>query len=1153
MAETSQHIVKISADLSQLQQSFTKIDSSTKSLANSIKSTLGTAFGAYLGVQTARQIITLADNMKLLESRIALVSSSQAEYNSTMRELFNISQKTGATLQDTAAFYAKIKLFTDDANVSNEKFLQLTENINKAVQLSGANTQQAAAATLQFSQAIASNNLAGDEFKSLLENSTYVLKALAKAMNVDGVGALRQMTKDAAITREEMFKLADPAITAQIEADYSKLGDTVEKSLNRLSNSFAFVVSKSNEATDSTGVIAETINDIAEGITGSADVIAKGWKNIVDVITGSVNLLAGAFVGFQYAIGKIDKDVYVEALSEINTRMHKLDETTVKTNKTFDYMAGKGGGGLKKASSEAESLTKTLEKLKDSIDLKTEEKLRENLNQPLDDADKILLDLEKDLKRNKKAFEELGESGKKQLDAIKNSAAKLKEQLQFEKNMKFMEFAEGEIREQEEKLREAAMEPFLNAVRGIQDAFADLFTNIFENGVDSFGDLAAQLKKVMFTVIGQIAAAMVFKPVVGSVVGGLASSGIISAATAGTVKEGLGLSSGGGIKDLFSGASSAYSLVSGSTTTALTGMGMPAGLAGGLGVALPAIGIAAAIAGIAGMFGGKKKHPAGGFYAQLDEEGKYTNFELKSKHIDPEAVQSLADNLSPLFQQLVAASINLEGTQVRAKMVGKDGRASFGIQTGLGATESIKWLEEFDPSKAEELDKAMTKFIVELSNTAEVTNNDVVEALKNLQTEGKSLAEVMDEINFAASKESLRQALSSSLATDLSKYFDPSLSEIGSENSRYKQQLDFANKIGGDVNMVEKLHAANLEAIRQKYAQIAVTTDGATQSTMSLNEALSDASSRFQAFSKIVESLADFSVSLKLGALSPMSAAQKYALAKSTFEQTSAMAKLGNVDAMNNLPSVGQQFLSISREFNAGSAAYTEDFNNVVAATDAARAVAERQRDIAQGQYDLLSAQLAETQKQTDLLGQLVDAKNPKGFSYGAAYISNLSNPASLINTKIGETTDSVSKMNWGAASGLEVRALARALGYTGEFGTGGLDALLQGDSSFKELFNTALYAIGGTPKFRAGGGAVSPNFPYVVGESGREMFVPNTQGRIMSSNETSAFLSSMSGSNESAVVRAVKDLTSAVISTNNRVEALQKQVNNSSLYRRAG
>jgi hypothetical protein len=47
-----------------------------------------------------------------------------------------------------------------------------------------------------------------------------------------------------------------------------------------------------------------------------------------------------------------------------------------------------------------------------------------------------------------------------------------------------------------------------------------------------------------------------------------------------------------------------------------------------------------------------------------------------------------------------------------------------------------------------------------------------------------------------------------------------------------------------------------------------------------------------------------------------------------------------------------------------------------------------------------------------------------------------------------------------------------------------------------------------GGPKFRAAGGPVSPSSPYIVGETGRELFIPNTGGYVVNATDTRRLLS---------------------------------------------
>lgn len=64
---------------------------------------------------------------------------------------------------------------------------------------------------------------------------------------------------------------------------------------------------------------------------------------------------------------------------------------------------------------------------------------------------------------------------------------------------------------------ELLLEPFKNAIRGIQQSFTQFFEDVFSGGIKSFGDLASSIKRVFVKLAAEIAALLVFKPVVGGI------------------------------------------------------------------------------------------------------------------------------------------------------------------------------------------------------------------------------------------------------------------------------------------------------------------------------------------------------------------------------------------------------------------------------------------------------------------------------------------------------------------------------------------------------------------------------------------------------------------------------------------------------------
>jgi len=91
------------------------------------------------------------------------------------------------------------------------------------------------------------------------------------------------------------------------------------------------------------------------------------------------------------------------------------------------------------------------------------------------------------------------------------------------------------------------------------------------------------------------------------------------------------------------------------------------------------------------------------------------------------------------------------------------------------------------------------------------------------------------------------------------------------------------------------------------------------------------------------------------------------------------------------------------------------------------------------------------------------------------------------------------------------------------------------GKSSGGGILNSIFSSIGsniGSLFGRAAGGSVSPNTPYMVGERGAELFVPNVGGQIMNANQ-------LSGGGQSIVVNQSINLSTGVSQTV-RAELLQ-------------
>ena len=109
---------------------------------------------------------------------------SQAESLGTLTDLGNRIGPTGASLQDVANVY---------------------EGFNTLLALNKVNTQNAASATLQLSQALGSGRLAGEEFNAISEATPQLLDAVAKVMGRNR-SELKQLASDGKISSQVLIE-----------------------------------------------------------------------------------------------------------------------------------------------------------------------------------------------------------------------------------------------------------------------------------------------------------------------------------------------------------------------------------------------------------------------------------------------------------------------------------------------------------------------------------------------------------------------------------------------------------------------------------------------------------------------------------------------------------------------------------------------------------------------------------------------------------------------------------------------------------------------------------------------------------------------------------------------------------------------------------
>jgi tape measure domain-containing protein len=229
---------------------------------SSAKKQLVALVAGYASIATVKGLIRLADEAKLLDARLKLATRSQEELKVAQQATYEIAQRTRTPLKETTELYAKIANATKDQAYSQQTILNITETINKAVQISGADQAAASAAIMQLGQGLASGTLRGEELNSVLEQTPRLADAIAKGMGITR-GELRAYGAEGKITAEAVIEALEKQ-KAAIDSEFAQLPETVGGSITKLENNFMRLVATLDANSGATATIAEAIGLLAE-------------------------------------------------------------------------------------------------------------------------------------------------------------------------------------------------------------------------------------------------------------------------------------------------------------------------------------------------------------------------------------------------------------------------------------------------------------------------------------------------------------------------------------------------------------------------------------------------------------------------------------------------------------------------------------------------------------------------------------------------------------------------------------------------------------------------------------------------------------------------------------------------------------------------
>lgn len=306
---------RISADMGKASAAVDLLGNSaskTSQILGSLVATAGIGF-------SVSELIKYSDTYIGLNNRLKLVTTSETQLATAVKDTFEIAQKSRSSWETTAAIYQRFAQNSDRLGLSQERVASITETVSKAVAISGASTESANAAMMQFGQALATGVLRGEEFNSVNEQTPAVLDAIAKGLGVQRA-ALKSMAEEGELTTDVLIKALEKA-DQSVQDLFGKTDVTIGQSFTYLNNEITKFVGESGKGSGA-----------ATALSSSVMVLA----NNLDLLTNAA-MVGGAYLAGSY----ISSLVATTVASVKNTLATAANTAATKTKILADYELAK--------------------------------------------------------------------------------------------------------------------------------------------------------------------------------------------------------------------------------------------------------------------------------------------------------------------------------------------------------------------------------------------------------------------------------------------------------------------------------------------------------------------------------------------------------------------------------------------------------------------------------------------------------------------------------------------------------------------------------------------------------------------------------------------------------------------------------------------
>ena len=481
---------------------------------------IAVAAAAYIAVtktfKFTEGLVKAEEQVVNLEASFNALTESADRGGDLLQRVFGIVESTGASFDTVATSVQRLSIGLTDLGASNEQIVKIAENFVKLGRVSGTSMADINGALIQFTQALASGVLQGDELRSISERLRPVIGLLADEMGVSA-GEIKKLGSEGKITADILANALLKA-TDDVNKNFETLTFTTEQTFNVLQAEWLktkAIISKSLG-------FGEEFSGFYEGLTGMLKAFNEwvvevriGWAEIKLDLLEFGQLTKDFFEVFSFSVMDTSgMDTLSEKIKNQKEYIKELTEEIEGFKEGLEAVATEGFETIKivgvtfneweKSIIKIYSSYATLEEKLDSLNklLENGKITQEQYNKELEKASKVFKEFVVDtdpLEVYKKTIEELDLLLKKGIITLEQYANASADAM-----IKMAKATEKSMSEMEEQMRRLAADGFSELVDVILDADKS-FSDFAENFLRQIAKMIIQqqlLNAIQGTAVG---------------------------------------------------------------------------------------------------------------------------------------------------------------------------------------------------------------------------------------------------------------------------------------------------------------------------------------------------------------------------------------------------------------------------------------------------------------------------------------------------------------------------------------------------------------------------------------------------------------------------------------------------------------------------